>query len=73
MMDRSTRFAWICITRGVVLATLVVLAATAGRADDGEALPPLVPIRDLLAVGEMGRKDLARVHDFEIEDRGAFE
>jgi len=45
MMDRSTRFAWICITRGVVLATLVVLAATAGRADDGEALPPLVPIR----------------------------
>ena len=48
-MGRSTRFAWICTTRGVVLATLVTLAATAGRADDGEALPPLVPIRDLLS------------------------
>ena len=34
---------------------------------------PKGTIRDLLAVGEMGRKDLARVHDFKIEDRGAFE
>jgi signal transduction histidine kinase len=49
MMDRSIRFTWICLTRGVVLAMLVILAATAGRADDGKALPSLVPIRDLLA------------------------
>jgi 2-methylcitrate dehydratase len=34
---------------------------------------PRKVIRDLLAVGEMGRKDLARIHDFSIEDRGAFE
>jgi 2-methylcitrate dehydratase len=29
--------------------------------------------RSLLAVGEMGRKDLASIHDFDIVDRGAFE
>jgi 2-methylcitrate dehydratase len=30
-------------------------------------------VRNLLAVGELGRKDLASIHDFEIADRGAFE
>ena len=30
-------------------------------------------VRNLLAIGEMGRKDLAAIHDFEIADRGAFE
>jgi len=30
-------------------------------------------VRNLLAIGEMGRKDLAVIHDFEIADRGAFE
>ena len=45
-MDRSTRFAWICITHSMAIALLV---ATAGRTEDGEALPPLVPIRDLLS------------------------
>ena len=29
--------------------------------------------RTLLAVGEMGRKDLASIHDFDINDRGRFE
>ena len=30
-------------------------------------------VRNLLAIGEMGRKDLAAINDFEIADRGAFE
>jgi 2-methylcitrate dehydratase len=30
-------------------------------------------VRNLLAIGEMGRKDLGAIHDFEIADRGAFE
>ena len=29
--------------------------------------------RTLLAVGEMGRKDLGAIHDFDIVDRGRFE
>jgi hypothetical protein len=30
-------------------------------------------VRTLLAIGEMGRKDLAEIHDFDVADRGAFE
>jgi hypothetical protein len=30
-------------------------------------------VRSLLAIGEMGRKDLTSIHDFAIADRGPFE